>query len=294
MSIRALAAARGHARAGRSGRRAVAPAARRSGGEDAAAGARVRVRGLPAVPRGRDRAVARGERGGRPPRRAHAVTWTRTRRPRRRRSRRPVPRRNRQRAAAIEEDRKMHADLSRRGLAVLVLSAALAGCTTFSPDGGFDEVRKLAGERIGQDVRWQRTDEDAQSAAADGEATARAAARRGRRGADRAAQQPRAAGHVRRARHRRGRRRAGGPHRATRGSRTCAPTHDGERKLEWALTFPIFDLITMPLRTTHRRRSASSARSSRPRAARSTSRSRRARPGSPRSPPRRRCATWSR
>ena len=53
-------------------------------------------------------------------------------------------------------------------LAAAVLAAAFfAGCTTFAPDGGFDEVRKLTSERVSpRRVRWQRTDEDAQSAAA--------------------------------------------------------------------------------------------------------------------------------
>lgn len=43
-------------------------------------------------------------------------------------------------------------------LAVLVLSTtALAGCATFSADGGFDAVNSLTRERTGQDVRFDKT-----------------------------------------------------------------------------------------------------------------------------------------
>ena len=72
MSIR-VRCRRGGAGAGRAGQRAVAPAARRSRGEDATARAGVRVRGLPAVPRRANGALARGERRGRAPRRSHGA-----------------------------------------------------------------------------------------------------------------------------------------------------------------------------------------------------------------------------
>ena len=140
----------------------------------------------------------------------------------------------------------MRADLPR--IAALALSAALAaGCTSFSPDGGFDEVRKLTSERIGQELRWQRTDEDAQSAAAE---VKRLLARP--LSADDAVQiallnnpglqasyadlgiaeaDVVQAGRI------------GNPRFSY-----LRTYHDGERKLEWALTFPVFDLITMPFR----------------------------------------------
>ncbi|TFV94805.1 RND transporter, partial [Oxalobacteraceae bacterium OM1] len=42
-------------------------------------------------------------------------------------------------------------------LAALTLSAtALAGCASFSADGGFDEVGTLTRERTGQDVRFDK------------------------------------------------------------------------------------------------------------------------------------------
>lgn len=46
------------------------------------------------------------------------------------------------------------------GLAVLVLT--LAGCASFSPDGGFDAVQKTAADRLGAPVQlaWARQPED--------------------------------------------------------------------------------------------------------------------------------------
>ncbi len=126
-------------------------------------------------------------------------------------------------------------------------AAALAGCTTFSPDGGFDEVRKLTSERIGQDVRWQRTDEDAQSAAAEVKRllaqplTADDAvqiALLNNRGLQASyADLGIAEADVVQAN------RIGNPRFSY-----LRTKHGDERKLEWALTFPIFDLITMPLK----------------------------------------------
>ena len=53
----------------------------------------------------------------------------------------------------------------RRALALATL--VLAGCTTFSDDGGFGEVQKIASERLGSNAVWQRTDEDAARARED-------------------------------------------------------------------------------------------------------------------------------
>ncbi|MFP3548332.1 TolC family protein, partial [Rhizobium sp. SIMBA_035] len=47
----------------------------------------------------------------------------------------------------------------RIGATALVL-AFLAGCTTFSKDGGFDAVSSAASERIGKDAVIVRTDAD--------------------------------------------------------------------------------------------------------------------------------------
>lgn len=45
---------------------------------------------------------------------------------------------------------------------VLLLAAAatLAGCASFSPDGGFSTVEQAARERLGKEVRWARTPGD--------------------------------------------------------------------------------------------------------------------------------------
>jgi len=55
-----------------------------------------------------------------------------------------------------------------RGAALLAATAALAGCTTFSADGGFGPVATAARDRLGAGaadaVRWQRSADDSQSA----------------------------------------------------------------------------------------------------------------------------------
>jgi hypothetical protein len=38
--------------------------------------------------------------------------------------------------------------------------AILAGCTTFSKDGGFNSVSNVATERLGKDAVWVKTDKD--------------------------------------------------------------------------------------------------------------------------------------
>lgn len=43
-----------------------------------------------------------------------------------------------------------------RTLTALAAGAVLAGCASFSPDGGFDRVAQTTRERIGKDVVWQR------------------------------------------------------------------------------------------------------------------------------------------
>lgn len=58
----------------------------------------------------------------------------------------------------------MPTDLSRilRGSGKLAFSiaalTALAGCTTFSNDGGFDSVEQVTRERLGKEVQWARSD----------------------------------------------------------------------------------------------------------------------------------------
>jgi outer membrane protein TolC len=46
---------------------------------------------------------------------------------------------------------------------IVIGALFLGGCATFSQDGGFGEVQKVAKERTGQDARWVRSDDDANS-----------------------------------------------------------------------------------------------------------------------------------
>ena len=52
-----------------------------------------------------------------------------------------------------------------RRIGVLVAAAALAGCTTFSKDGGFDTVSQVAAQRLGRTARRVQGDADRQAAA---------------------------------------------------------------------------------------------------------------------------------
>jgi outer membrane protein TolC len=45
-------------------------------------------------------------------------------------------------------------------LAVLAAAAALGGCASFSPDGGFAPVEQSARDRLGKDLQWARSDAD--------------------------------------------------------------------------------------------------------------------------------------
>jgi hypothetical protein len=40
------------------------------------------------------------------------------------------------------------------------MAAILAGCASFSPDGGFSVVEQTAQQRLGKEVRWARSDSD--------------------------------------------------------------------------------------------------------------------------------------
>ncbi|MES2957088.1 MAG: TolC family protein [Pseudomonadota bacterium] len=46
-----------------------------------------------------------------------------------------------------------------RTLALTAVAALLAGCATFSPDGGFGPVERSAQQRLGKDLQWARTPE---------------------------------------------------------------------------------------------------------------------------------------
>ncbi|MEO8103592.1 MAG: TolC family protein [Betaproteobacteria bacterium] len=45
-------------------------------------------------------------------------------------------------------------------LVTILLLLGLAGCTTFSPDGGFASVQQTIQDRIGKELRWARSDAD--------------------------------------------------------------------------------------------------------------------------------------
>ncbi|MBT9597590.1 MAG: TolC family protein [Vitreoscilla sp.] len=45
-------------------------------------------------------------------------------------------------------------------MAWLASITLLSGCTSFSPDGGFAPVQQTARERLGQEIRWARTDDE--------------------------------------------------------------------------------------------------------------------------------------
>lgn len=47
-----------------------------------------------------------------------------------------------------------------------LLSLLLAGCTSFSSDGGFAGVEKITRDKIGKDVKWSRTEGERNSVAA--------------------------------------------------------------------------------------------------------------------------------
>ncbi len=49
---------------------------------------------------------------------------------------------------------------SRRSFALLLATAALAGCASFTPDGGFRSIEQSTQKTIGEDVAWARTDAD--------------------------------------------------------------------------------------------------------------------------------------
>lgn len=55
----------------------------------------------------------------------------------------------------------MRIERQARCMALALAAFALAGCTTFSAEGSFGDVEKIAKERLGKDVTWQRTDEGA-------------------------------------------------------------------------------------------------------------------------------------
>jgi outer membrane protein TolC len=135
-----------------------------------------------------------------------------------------------------------------RGAALAAAVLVLGGCATFSNDGGFGVVESAAKERLGKEVRWAKdlqagpdvvaevqrllarplsADDAVQVALLNNPGLQARYAELGIAEADLVQ-----AG------------RLTNPHFSY-----LRTSHEGERKLEWALTFPIVDLVTMPLRT---------------------------------------------
>ncbi|MDB5818335.1 MAG: transporter, partial [Rhizobacter sp.] len=56
--------------------------------------------------------------------------------------------------------------LSAACVACVACMALLAGCASFSPDGGFDKVSELTRERTGQSPAWQRSQQNREDASA--------------------------------------------------------------------------------------------------------------------------------
>jgi outer membrane protein TolC len=130
----------------------------------------------------------------------------------------------------------------------LVFAGALGGCATFPKGSGFGAVEQVARERLNKDVTWQRDD--------GGRDSVRSAVKRflaSPLSADNAVQVALLNNPGLQATYaelgiaeadlvQAGR--MTNPHFAY-----LRTSEGGERKLEWALTFPIIDLLTIPLRT---------------------------------------------
>jgi outer membrane protein TolC len=135
-----------------------------------------------------------------------------------------------------------------RPIAVAVAAIFLGGCASFSQDSGFNVVESTVKKRIGKEVRWIKSDDDAEGVrqmvkqllatplSADDAVQVALLNNRGLQ-ATYAELGIAEADLVQAGR-------MTNPHFAY-----LRTSHGGERKLEWALTFPIIDLLTMPLRT---------------------------------------------
>jgi hypothetical protein len=143
---------------------------------------------------------------------------------------------------------KQRAKPRARAIAAALSATLLGACASFSPDGGFGTVETAAKERLGKEVRWVKSDSDAENAQAtvkqllakplsvDDAVQVALLNNRGLQ-ATYAELGIAEADLVRAGR-------MTNPHLA------YLRTRNGdERKLEWALTFPIIDVLTMPLRT---------------------------------------------
>jgi outer membrane protein assembly factor BamE (lipoprotein component of BamABCDE complex) len=78
-------------------------------------------------------------------------------------------------------------------LTALACALALAGCQTFSPDGGMSLPAQLAGEHLNKEVLAQRTEDDVSAARAKVDRLLKRPLTADTAGANRAAQQSRPA-----------------------------------------------------------------------------------------------------
>ena len=132
------------------------------------------------------------------------------------------------------------------GMALSVM--VLGGCATFSKDGGFGAVEQIARERIDKDVKWQRDDNQRESVRAtvktllasplSADAAVQIALLNNPGLQSTYAELGIAEADLVQAG------RMTNPHFGY-----LRTSEGGERKLEWALTFPIVDLLTIPMRT---------------------------------------------
>ena len=138
---------------------------------------------------------------------------------------------------------------SKTGVIAMALGVmVLGGCATFSKDGGFGAVEQIARERIDKDVKWQRDDnqresvratvEDLLAAPLSADAAVQIALLNNPGLQSTYAELGIAEADLVQAG------RMTNPHFAY-----LRTSDSGERKLEWALTFPIVDLLTIPIRT---------------------------------------------
>ena len=138
--------------------------------------------------------------------------------------------------------------MNRTAISIALAALFLGGCATFSADGGFSSVESAAKERLGKDVRRVKSETDADRVRSDvkrlladplsADVAVQVALLNNRGLQATYAELGIAEADLVQAG------RMTNPHFAYLRAR------DGnERKLEWALTFPIIDLLTIPLRT---------------------------------------------
>ena len=54
--------------------------------------------------------------------------------------------------------------LAIKSISSVIFPLVLSACTTFSTDGGFTDIAKVTKQRVGQDVQWQKSEQDKETA----------------------------------------------------------------------------------------------------------------------------------